>query len=160
MLLRLSVEERASVEEASRGARRVLEWRRLRALLLADGGMTRAEAAAALGCSERSVGNWVAAWKASGEAGLADRRTSHKPRALDAPGEAALEALLLESPQERGLSSAGWTVGLLSQALAVQGRRVAPRTLRTVLKRLGYRWRRPKYVLGRPDPAYEEKRGR
>jgi hypothetical protein len=32
MLLRLSVEERASVEEASRGARRVLEWRRLRAL--------------------------------------------------------------------------------------------------------------------------------
>jgi hypothetical protein len=25
------------------------------------------------------------------------------------------------------------------------------------LHRLGYRWKRPQYVLGRPDPAYAEK---
>ena len=33
------------------------------------------------------------------------------------------------------------------------------KTLRRCLHRLGYRWKRPRYVLGRPDPAYEEKRG-
>jgi len=32
-------------------------------------------------------------------------------------------------------------------------------TLRRTLKRLGYRWKRPQYVLGRPDPAYAEKKG-
>ena len=35
----------------------------------------------------------------------------------------------------------------------------APRTIRRALHRLGYRWKRPQYVLGRPDPAYEAKKG-
>ena len=34
-----------------------------------------------------------------------------------------------------------------------------PKTIRRGLHRLGYRWKRPQYVLGRPDPAYAEKRG-
>ncbi len=34
------------------------------------------------------------------------------------------------------------------------------RTVRRTLHRLGWRWKRPKYVLGRPDPAYAEKKSR
>ena len=36
---------------------------------------------------------------------------------------------------------------------------VGERTIRRALRRLGYRWKRPQYVLGRPDPAYAEKKG-
>jgi hypothetical protein len=36
---------------------------------------------------------------------------------------------------------------------------VAAHTIRRSLHRLGWRWKRPKYVLGRPDPAYAEKKG-
>src|SRR5262245_14242997 len=41
--------------------------------------------------------------------------------------------------------------------LAQRGWPAAERTIRRTLHRLGWRWKRPKYVLGRPDPAYVEK---
>ena len=40
------------------------------------------------------------------------------------------------------------------------GRDLGGRTVRRSLHRLGYRWKRPQYVLGRPDPAYDETKGR
>jgi transposase len=43
--------------------------------------------------------------------------------------------------------------------LAQAGYAVGERTIRRALHRLGYRWKRPRYVLGRPDPAYAEQRG-
>jgi transposase len=50
-------------------------------------------------------------------------------------------------------------VPLLQTELAQAGYHVGARTIRRALHRLGYRWKRPQYVLGRPDPAYAEKRG-
>ncbi len=37
---------------------------------------------------------------------------------------------------------------------------MSERTTRRTLRRLGWRGKRPKYVLGRPDPQYAEKKGR
>jgi hypothetical protein len=45
-------------------------------------------------------------------------------------------------------------------SLAKQGHALSERTLRRTLRRLGYRWKRPTDVLGRPDPADEAQRGR
>jgi transposase len=50
-------------------------------------------------------------------------------------------------------------VPLLRSELAQAGYTVGARTIRRALHRLGYRWKRPRSVLGRPDPAYAEKRG-
>lgn len=44
--------------------------------------------------------------------------------------------------------------------LAKAGYVVSERTVRRALKRLGFRWKRPKYVLGRPDPDHESKKGK
>jgi Winged helix-turn helix len=38
--------------------------------------------------------------------------------------------------------------------LATAGYAVGERTIRRALDRAGWRWKRPKYVLGRPDPQY------
>ena len=46
---------------------------------------------------------------------------------------------------------------LLRAELEGAGYRVSGRTVRRTLHRLGFRWKRPKYVLGRPDP--EAKKG-
>ena len=43
--------------------------------------------------------------------------------------------------------------------LAAAGYAVSARTVRRAVHRLGYRWKRPQYVLGRPDPDYEAKKG-
>jgi transposase len=74
---------------------------------------------------------------------------------------ALLEGLLKEGdPQRRGYRSSGWTVPMLKSELAKDGYVVSERTVRRTLKRLGFRWKRPKYVLGRPDPDYESKKGK
>ena len=67
--------------------------------------------------------------------------------------------LLGENPQARGHRATGWTVPLLRTELAQAGYAVGARTIRRALHRRGYRWKRPRYVLGRPDPEYAEKRG-
>ena len=70
-----------------------------------------------------------------------------------------MAALLEEDPQTRGHQATGWTVPLLRTEVATAGYRVGERTIRRALRRLDYRWKRPRSVLGRPDPDYEAKKG-
>lgn len=160
MEVRLSDEERAAVAAARARERRVRTWRRYRALELLDEGQAPAAVAAALGCCPASVYNWAAAWRGAGLAGLAEGAHPGMPRRLDGAAEARLEALLVGDPQAAGYQASGWTVPLLRAELAAQGQEVGERTVRRALHRRGWRWKRPKYVLGRPDPNYEAKKGR
>jgi len=159
MELVLTAEDRAALEAAAAGEPRVRRWKRYRAVLLLAAGLAPSAVAAALGCAESSVYNWAQAWRAGGLAGLAEGPHPGGARRLDADGEAALEALLGQDPQARGHHATGWTVPLLRTELAAAGHELSERTVRRSLHRLGYRWKRPKFVLGRPDPAYEAKRG-
>lgn len=103
--------------------------------------------------------NWLGAWRREGIAGLTEAPHPGRARRLDASGEACLEALLDQEPKARGWHTTGWTVPLLHTELERAGYRLSSHTVRRTLHRRGWRWKRPKYVLGRPDPAYEEKRG-
>jgi transposase len=62
--------------------------------------------------------------------------------------------------QAHGYAATDWTVPLLRTELLRRGYALSERTLRRTLHRLGFRWKRPTYVPGRPDPAYEIKKGR
>ncbi len=157
----LDPRERAQLAEAASGEKRVRNWRRMRAIeLLAEG--RRPEAvAAALGCARASVYAWAKAWREMGLSGLQEGPRSGRKRSLERRAELLLEELLAEgNPQSRGYRSSSWTVPLLRSELAKAGYVVSERTVRRTLKRLGFRWKRPKYVLGRPDPDHESKKGR
>jgi transposase len=154
----LTVADAAALAAAEAGERRVRRWRRYRALRLLAGGQPPGAVAAAVGCSERSVYYWAAAWRRAGPAGLAEPPHGGRARALDARAEGLLEGLLADDPQGRGYHATGWTVPALRAELAAAGYAVGERTIRRALHRLGWRWKRPKYVLGRPDPAYAEKK--
>ena len=159
MRLEVTESQRAELEAAAAAERGVRRWRRYRAVLLLAEGQAPAAVAHALRCSRASVYAWAARWRTAGVAGLREGDHGGGRAKLGAAGEAALEGLLASDPPSRGHQATGWTVPLLRTELAQGGLKVGERTIRRALRRLGYRWKRPQDVLGRPDPGYAEKRG-
>jgi transposase len=159
MRLTVTESDRIALAAAAAAEKGVRRWRRYQAVLLLAEGQAPAAVAQTLRCSRASVYAWVAAWRQEGVAGLGEGDHGGGRIKLDAGGEAVLTARLVEDPQSRGYQATGWTVPLLQRALDQAGYAVSARTLRRALHRLGYRWKRPQYVLGRPDPAYAEKKG-
>lgn len=158
MPLSLTAEQRATLQVAQARSRQVRHLRRFQAVLLRADGVPVVTVARSLKCTETSVYNRVAAWRADGIAGVAEGAHPGKARLLDAVAEAVLKELLAEGdPQVHGYAATGWTVPLLRIELAKRGWQAAAQILRT-LHRLGWRLKRPKFVLGRPDPAYTEKK--
>jgi transposase len=92
-------------------------------------------------------------------AGLREGEHGGGPLKLDAGGDSLVMGLLATDPQTHGYQATGWTVPLVRRELGQSGYAVSEHMVRRALHRLGYRWKRPQYVLGRPDPAYAEKKG-
>ena len=159
MPVTLTEAERTDLEAAAAAEKGVRRWKRYRAVLLRAEGKPVAAVAGALRCSQASVYAWTAAWRRNGVAGLREGDHGGGQVKLGAAGEALLGELLTSDPQARGHRATGWTVPLLRGELARTGVSVGERTIRRALHRLGYRWKRPRYILGRPDPAYAAKRG-
>ena len=159
MPLMLTERQRADLAAAATAEKRVRRWKRYRAVLLRGEGLPVAAVARTLECSQASVYAWTAAWRAQGVAGLAEGDHGGGQVKLDAAAAGVLGTLLASDPQAHGYRATGWTVPLLRTELARSGVTVSARTIRRALHRLGYRWKRPRYVLGRPDPAYAEKKG-
>lgn len=151
--------QRTALTAAMAAATRVRRWKRFRALLLRGDGLSVPAVAQSLGCSQASVYAWTAAWREHGVAGLAEGDHGGGQVKLGPTAEAVLTELLASDPQAQGHRATGWTVPLLRTELAMRGTRVSARTIRRALHRLGYRWKRPRYLLGRPDADYAAKKG-
>lgn len=158
MHVALETEERRVLEQALRRARRVRDWRRYQAVVLLADGQAPTEVAQALRASLSSVYNWATAWRRAGLAGLHDTPHGGRRRGFDAAGEQWLDRLLASDPQAQGYRATGWTVPLLQREAAAAGYALSAATLRRTLHRLGWRWKRPTDVMGRPDPEYAEKK--
>jgi transposase len=159
MPVTLTETQRTELEAAAAAERGVRRWKRYRAVLLRGEGMTVAAVATALRCSQASGYAWTARGRTAGAAGLREGDHGGGRAKLGTGGEAVLAALLATDPHARGPQATGWTVPLLRPEVAAVGSQVGARTIRRALPRLGYRWQRPRYVLGRPDPAYAAKKG-
>jgi transposase len=151
--------QRAELEATVGTEKRTRVWKRSQAVLLLAAGQPPAMIADNLRCGVRSVYSWGAAWRSAGVIGLVEGPHPGAARRVDAAGTALLEELLASDPQGRGHRATGWTVALLQAELAQAGYTVSSRTVRRTIHRLGYRWKRPQSVLGRPDPADEAKKG-
>jgi transposase len=133
-------------------------YRRCLALSEVDAGRAVADVARSLGVTRQSVHNWIARFdEAGGAEALADRYGGGRPTALEEDDVEGLVALLGHSPQHFGSPAANWTVPLLREHLRrATGADVSEPTVRRQLRRLGYVWKRPRYVLD-PDPEREKK---
>jgi len=160
MQITLTLSESEALGRTAAQERRAATWRRYRAIHLLAQGQTPQQVAAALGCCLASVYNWATAWQRAGRTHLDDQARAGRPRRLEQADEQRLETLLASDPQAQGLLATGWTVPLLQTQLAHAGVVVTEHTLRRALHRLGWRWKRPRHQLGRPDPDYARKKGR
>ena len=135
-------------------------YRRLLAVLELDRGKSVAEVAEMLRVTRQSVYNWANSFAARPEpATLQDHYGIGRPSAWTEELRALLLASFERRPDELGYAGVNWTVPLLQEHLyRCGGRWLSDDTIRRELDRLGYVWKRFRYVLP-PDPEREKKTG-
>jgi transposase len=133
-------------------------YRRTLAVLELDRGRPAAEIADMLGVARQSVYNWAADFvREPDPAVLRDVDRCGRPPFLAEQAEGLLPLLMGRSPQDLGYPHTNWTVPVLQEELTKGlGMRPSDETVRRGLRRLGYVWKRPRYVL-EPDPQREKK---
>lgn len=133
-------------------------YRRTLAVLESEEGKAVAEIARMLQVSRQSVYNWIENFRRTRNVqGLADVPRSGRPSYWSEEAEVLLQNLLQNSPQHLGYFATQWTVPLLQEQLWHSiGERYSGRTVRRGLHRIGYVWKRARYVLT-PDPEREKK---
>lgn len=157
-IMRLTASQRRILRVQLRRAADASYYRRLLAILELDRGRAVAEVAALLQVTRQSVYNWARSFEARPEpATLRDRYGVGRPSAWTEGLEALLRASLEQRPDELGYEGVNWTVPLLREYLHCQGGCwLSDDTIRRKLDRLGYVWKRYRYVLP-PDPEREKK---
>lgn len=154
----LSGRERRQVREQLRRTHDVRWYRRLLAILEYDRGEPVSSIAQRLGVSRKSVHGWLARFRKQRYANaLCDAPRTGRPAKTDETFDAVLRSLLMLSPERCGYRAQHWTVRLLRDQLRKDlDQEYSDDTVRRSLHRLGYVWKRPRYVLA-PDPEQEKK---
>ena len=151
--LRLTAAQQRLLPETLRRTHDARVYKRTLAVLECGRGRSKAEVARSLSVTRQSVHNWVCHYCCSGRpAALDDAPKSGRPKADNAV-EALVKALMMVSPECRGYHATHRTIPLLcDQVRRNLARQCSQMTLRRCLHRLGYAWKRPRYVLA-PDRA-------
>src|SRR5262245_20430754 len=157
-IVHLTPWQRRKLRDQLRRAHDAGYYRRLLAVLELDRGKSVAEVADLLRVTRQSVYNWADSFAADpGPAALRDRYGVGRPSVWTAALQALLLAALQRRPEELGYAGVNWTVPLLQEPLDYWGgRRLSEDTIRRELDRLGYVWKRFRYVLP-PDPQRDKK---
>ena len=144
----LRKKERLRLWKAARSAKTPKLRERCRAMLWSEEGKTTGEIARLLGISSTTPMRWIKDYLRFGFAGLVPEKIPGRSRAVDAEGEAALRAALKKNPRDLGYRFTRWTTATLAEHLySVIHARVSPASVGRALKRLRYRYKRPKLSL-------------
>ncbi len=149
----LSEAERQALKKgARREVGRVSE--RMRMILLSSRGYAVPEIAQIFECDEATVREWISRFEAEGLPGLKDRPRHGRPPRADAAARERLRRTVRAGPQGAGYRGGTWTVPLLQiHLVVVEGLSLSCATVRRLLVRLGFRWRRPKLALPQDPQA-------
>lgn len=133
-------------------------YRRAVSLLALDAGQPVVAVAELLGVTRQSIYNWVQAYQQSPRPQtLGDHFGGGRPSLWTEQRQALLEEGLQHRPDELGYIGMNWTVPLLREYLHDQTDVwLSDDTIRRQLDRLGFVWKRFRYVLP-PDPEREKK---
>jgi transposase len=156
--LKLNTRQRRRLRRQLRATRDARTYRRTLAILEVDRGRSVRDVAISLGVEPRTIYYWIEAYLRDHDpAALADAEHPGRPSLWAEGLGRRLRAAMALSPQDLGYPSVDWTVPLLRDYLDDQGDgRPSDETIRRGLRRLGYVWKRPRYVLD-PDPELEKK---
>ena len=160
--LRLTARDRDTLSETARHSTDARETRRALALLDLDAGESPTRVAQRYRVSRSTVYEWAARW------GDADRPRGERLRDADRSGRppeardgvrAVLAELMPTAPTTHGYRHPAWTTPLLLAHLRRQGVEASDTTVRRALHALGYRWKRPRFVLSRRAEHWRQAKG-
>jgi transposase len=160
--LRLTARDREALSEKARSSPDARETRRALALLDLGAGGSPTRVAERYRVSRSTVYEWAARW------GDADRPRADRLRDAERPGrppgtraavEQALAVLMPSAPTDHGYRHPAWTTPLLLAHLRREGVEASDTTIRRALHRLGYRWKRPRFVLSRRAEHWRQAKG-
>jgi transposase len=148
-------DELVQLEEAIRRDKRPEVRQRCTAIRLLHFGHKAEEVAQMQAVSKPTIYGWWKRWCAGGVEGLANQPRSGRPPKADENYIALVEEVVDQAPAELGYGFTVWTVDRLRAHLAKEtGIELSEAAFRALLKRQGYRYRRPKHDLGHlQDPA-------
>src|SRR5688572_8433759 len=127
---------------------------RLLALANALDGMSRDEAARAVGMDRQTLRDWVHRYNAEGIEGLRDRPRSGRPCALDEGRQAALKAIILKGPKLERDGCAAWRARDLCDVVERRfGVRYAETGMLRLLKSLDLSWQKAQPIHPEADPG-------
>jgi transposase len=160
--LRLTARDRETLPEKARSSTDARKTRRALALLDLDAGEPAARVAGRYRVGRSTVCEWAARWEDT-DRPRADRlrdagRSGRPPDTRDA-AEAALAALMPTAPTAHGYRHPAWTTPLLVAHQRRQGVEASDTAVRRALHRLGYRWKRPRFVLSRRAEHWRQAKG-
>jgi transposase len=160
--LRLTARDRDTLGASARHSTDARETRRALALLDLDAGEPPTRVAERYRVSRSTVYEWAARW-ANTDRPRGDRlrdadRSGRPPDTRDAVG-AALANLMPTAPTDHGYRHPAWTTPLLLAHLKRQGVEASDTTVRRALHALGYRWKRPRFVLSRRAEHWRQAKG-
>lgn len=160
--LRLTAKDRDLLGELARSSRDARETRRALALLDLDAGEPAARVAQRYQVGRSTVYQWAARWadatRPRGER-LRDAARSGRPPDTRDEVQEALAKLMPTAPTDHGYRHPAWTAPLLLAHLTRNGVGASDTTVRRALHRLGYRWKRPRFVLSRRAEHWRQAKG-
>jgi transposase len=138
--------------------------RRAQGLLWLDQGEHPIAIAYRLGVTREAVYSWARRLRREGDRplaqGLREQPRTGRPRDKRQAMQDLVQQVMDIPPSKHGYRAEGWTANLLRHHLkATQGIEVSDATVRRGLKGMGYRWKRPRYVLARRDPYWRQAKG-
>ena len=160
----LTARERKALRTVVSSTRDAKPLRQAQALLALDAGEKAKRVAQRVGINRSTVFQWRREFidrRGEPVAGrLGDRPRSGRPRTPREVATKHVSGLMDASPQEFGYRHTVWTVPLLRSHLGrVEDVKVSVTTLRRTLRDLGYRWKRPRYVLSRRSKTWRQAKG-
>lgn len=159
----LSAGERAALESVVAHAKDVRQVKRAQALLAVAADVSVSAVARNWQVARNTIYNWIERFQErSGSLAerLSDADRSGRPDDLIQSLRQLLPDLLPQKPSEFGYRHAEWTVELLQAHLREKHQlEASDRTIREALHNVGYRWKRPRYVLRRRAPTWRQSKG-
>lgn len=130
---------------------------RLHGVLLVAQGMGGPEVAAVLGDAPRSVENWVRHFEQNGLAGLREGEHPGRPQRLNTEQVAKINVILRQTPRAAGLSqNLGDGKALSAWIVREYGISLGVRQCQRLFRRLDFRLRKPRPMIGKGDPAVQQ----
>lgn len=155
IVLHLRRSGRRRIERLSQKTQDKVTFRRCQMVLRAANGESRGQIAAALSCDGSTVSRTLSAFRQHGESALVRKVSPGRPRQLTVEQMKQLVETMEQEPRELGKNHSNWSSQTLRLHLNLP---VHATTIQRYLRRLGWRWRRPRHRIASPDPRYEPKK--